>query len=63
MEIIKVMLITISIMLLIEGILIYFSPDSMRKAMVATFKNPKKSKKTGLIEIIIALLVLFISTI
>ncbi|MEK6848611.1 MAG: DUF2065 family protein [Nanoarchaeota archaeon] len=62
MTVLNLILITLSLVLLLEGLFIYFIPKSSRQALIAMFKNQAKSKKLGLIEIIIGLLLLLIST-
>ena len=60
MDTIQIILITASIMILIEGLLIAIFPKQVGKALKEIFKNKKNAVKIGLIEIILALLILFI---
>jgi len=60
---IEIILITISALMLIEGAIIAIFPKSTLKQIRKIFKNTKTTIKIGLIEIILALIILFIISI
>ena len=60
MQTLDTILITISIMILIEGLIIVIFPIKLGKAIKKIFKNKQEVVKIGLIEVILALLILFI---
>lgn len=60
MNTLDIILLTISAMLFLEGIFYALSADYARKGMMKIFKKRKDTIKLGLIEIILALLILFI---
>ena len=55
-----VIFLTIGVLLLLEGLLIITLSDQMRKWLVNVFKNAKKTRKIGFIEIIIAIIFIVI---
>jgi uncharacterized protein YjeT (DUF2065 family) len=60
MQTLNIILATLSAAMLIEGLVIAIFPKSTIKELKRIFKNPKTAIKIGLIEIILALLVLFL---
>jgi len=60
MNTLEIILATISAMLLIEGLIIAIFSKRYIKTIKKMFKNRKEVIKTGLIEIILALIILFI---
>ncbi|MBU1136302.1 MAG: DUF2065 family protein [Nanoarchaeota archaeon] len=60
MNTIRIILITISLMILFEGLFLSLFPKQILKSIKKMFKNKENVVKTGLIEIILALIVLFI---
>ena len=60
MNTLEIILATISMMLLVEGLILAFRPKSVIRGMKRIFKNRKTVVKAGLIEIMLALLVLFL---
>lgn len=61
MNTINIVLITIAIMVLIEGAIISIFPKAIKKAL-KELKTIKKIRKIGLMELIIALILLVISS-
>jgi len=60
MDMISIVLITIAVLMVIEGLIISIFPKQVKKAIKQIFKNQKQIVKIGLIEVIIGLLILFI---
>ena len=60
MDTIQTILATASIMILIEGLIVAIFPKQTIRGLKEIFKNKKNAVKVGLIEIILALLILFI---
>ena len=61
METLNIVLITISIMVIIEGLIFVVFPNKIRKAMKEMFKNTRATIKYGLIELLIGLGILFLT--
>jgi len=57
---IEIILCTISIVMLVEALFIILFPGEVTKNIKRIFKNKKQTLRIGLIEAIIALLILFI---
>ncbi len=57
---IKIILTTISILMIAEGLILTLLPVKTKKVVKQIFKNKGQVIKIGLIEIILALLILFI---
>lgn len=60
MQTIEIILATLSVGILIEGAIIAIFPKSTSREIKQIFKNPKTAVKVGLIEMILALIILFI---
>ncbi len=56
----EIILSTIGILMLIEGLIIATSPKYLIKEIKKIFKNKQEVVKIGLIEMILALIILFI---
>ena len=62
MNAIQIVLGTLAVLMVIEGLIISIFPKQIKKAIKQIFKNKKQIVKIGLIEAIIGLLILFILT-
>lgn len=60
MTTLQIILSTISVLMLIEGLIIVLFSKQIAKTIKHMFKNPKNTIKIGLIEIIISLIILLI---
>lgn len=60
MQTIEIILATFAVLILIEGATIAIWPKSTAKTVKQIFKNKKNAVKVGLIEMILALIILFI---
>lgn len=60
MQTIEIILATLSVAMLIEGAIIAIFPKRTAKEIKQIFKNKKNAIKVGLIEMILALIILFV---
>ena len=60
MSTLDIILATLSAIVLVEGLFLAVFPKQVMKGIKRTFKNRKNVVRVGLIEIIIALLILFL---
>ncbi len=56
----QIIIATLAIVILIDGLLLTLFPEQIKRTIREMFKSRKKIVKIGLIEIILALLVLFL---
>lgn len=60
MKITEIILATLSIAMILEGLIIAIFPKQTAKEIKKIFKNKENAVKIGLMEIILALIILFI---
>ena len=60
MEELKIILLTLAVYLILEGLVLAIAPKPTLKTIKKTFKKPKDVQGVGLIELIIAFLLIFL---